>query len=511
MKKLYIVPFLLLFFALFAYFSVYGAGIDADDINVMVNGATVVFPDQQPIMVNERTYIPVRTVSEYMGATVKWNDETQTITIYRDQKYLAMSIGNTIMAIDDRKTRQKSSKQMDVAPILVEKRVMAPIRFVVEAFEGNISWDKKTNTVKIFIEILETRGNTIGNQANFTDSTSFSYDDKYIYAPMIVNAVNPLMQDPVFLFRMDYDGSNKIKLSEYLRPNSINVYNGWVYYSAWKEDLAKTSAPGKNLLVKTKIDGSESAILLESAKKDDFKYVCVLNDSVFFTRAVMEDSHDLYKIPVEGGNAAKVFDTSAAVIRSPDSPGEQYAEAAGDVNYYCIADEWIYFNDIYRNSRALYRAKLGGQEQILISRDDALSINIVNGWVYYIANIKSKNGKLQSSREIFKVRTDGSELKPVYLGNGDIRSINVAGDWVYFVMSGDSGNILCKSGIDGSGYTELINESVLPNIAIKNPIYIVNDNIYFIGSKLIDKTKIDQLYSVQTDGANVKLIASKLM
>ena len=38
---------------------------------------------------------------------------------------------------------------MDVAPILVNDRTMLPIRFIVEYFDGTVSWADATQTVTI--------------------------------------------------------------------------------------------------------------------------------------------------------------------------------------------------------------------------------------------------------------------------------------------------------------------------------------------------------------------------
>ncbi len=51
-----------------------------------VNGADVHIdsanPKVVPEIINSRTYLPIRFISENLGATVDWDSETQTITIY---------------------------------------------------------------------------------------------------------------------------------------------------------------------------------------------------------------------------------------------------------------------------------------------------------------------------------------------------------------------------------------------------------------------------------------------
>ena len=68
--------------------------------DVRVNGEIVDFPDGQPYVdENNRTMIPVRFVSEELGAKVTWNGATQSAVIEKNgiqdvEKYLKTYIDN---------------------------------------------------------------------------------------------------------------------------------------------------------------------------------------------------------------------------------------------------------------------------------------------------------------------------------------------------------------------------------------------------------------------------------
>lgn len=55
-----------------------------DQYKVMINGYSFVL-DSTPIIRNHRTYIPVRFVSESLGANVEWDTKTQTVTIIYEE------------------------------------------------------------------------------------------------------------------------------------------------------------------------------------------------------------------------------------------------------------------------------------------------------------------------------------------------------------------------------------------------------------------------------------------
>lgn len=62
--------------------------------DVRVNGYLVEFPDAQPyIDGNNRTLIPVRFVTEAMGADVSWNGATRTAVIEKDGTKVEITIG----------------------------------------------------------------------------------------------------------------------------------------------------------------------------------------------------------------------------------------------------------------------------------------------------------------------------------------------------------------------------------------------------------------------------------
>lgn len=88
-----------------------------------------------PVIRDERTVLPVRAVMEAMGAEVKWDDQSQTITLSMDGKQLNLQIDNG-QAWD----QNGNSYPLDVPPVIINGRTMLPIRFVAEYFGGTVEW-----------------------------------------------------------------------------------------------------------------------------------------------------------------------------------------------------------------------------------------------------------------------------------------------------------------------------------------------------------------------------------
>ena len=78
------------------------ASADAD-VSVTVDGRKVVFPDAKPFIdENGRTLIPVRFVTEDLGATVEWNAQDREVYITKDGVYIMIRIGQEMILVNGR-------------------------------------------------------------------------------------------------------------------------------------------------------------------------------------------------------------------------------------------------------------------------------------------------------------------------------------------------------------------------------------------------------------------------
>lgn len=72
-----------------------------DAIKVVVDRKEIIFTDQAPIIKNDRTMIPLRGVLETMGIDIVWNAEEQSITAERGDSYALFKIGETTLKTDE--------------------------------------------------------------------------------------------------------------------------------------------------------------------------------------------------------------------------------------------------------------------------------------------------------------------------------------------------------------------------------------------------------------------------
>lgn len=113
-----------------------------NEIKVLLNGTPVTF-DQAPIIEAGRTLVPMRAIFEAMGATVEWEQATQTVTGTKGDIIIKMTIGNPVMTVNGK------AITLDVAPKVLNGRTLVPVRAVAESFDADVKWDGTTQTVII--------------------------------------------------------------------------------------------------------------------------------------------------------------------------------------------------------------------------------------------------------------------------------------------------------------------------------------------------------------------------
>ena len=115
-----------------------------ENVSVTVDGKKVVFPDAKPFIdENGRTLIPVRFVTEDLGATVEWNAEDREVYITKDKSNVLIRIGQERILVNG------VTKTMDTKAIIRYDRTYVPIRYVAEGLGATVGWDAGTRTVII--------------------------------------------------------------------------------------------------------------------------------------------------------------------------------------------------------------------------------------------------------------------------------------------------------------------------------------------------------------------------
>lgn len=114
-----------------------------------VNGITYT-ADTQPVVQDNRTFVPYRLLAEALGGSVTYDNSTQTITTVDGGTSIIMTIGSTNYTVNG------TPATMDVAPFInSDNRTMVPLRFLAEALGCKVTPQYAANgttTIGVLVE-----------------------------------------------------------------------------------------------------------------------------------------------------------------------------------------------------------------------------------------------------------------------------------------------------------------------------------------------------------------------
>lgn len=115
---------------------------ETNNISVYIDNERISF-QTKPYMENDRVMVPMRKIFEKLGATVTWDNDTQSITAVKGQTTAILAIGLNIMYING------EPAALDNTPALVYDTTYVPLRAVSEALGCVVKWENDKNKVVI--------------------------------------------------------------------------------------------------------------------------------------------------------------------------------------------------------------------------------------------------------------------------------------------------------------------------------------------------------------------------
>lgn len=107
------------------------------DVTSIVSNKKFKF-DTPPVIKGGRTLIPVRAITEGLGAAVKWNAETKQVTITKDQTTIVLTLGSTTALVNGVEVK------LDTNADTMNNRTYVPLRFIMETFKMQVNYEEGT-------------------------------------------------------------------------------------------------------------------------------------------------------------------------------------------------------------------------------------------------------------------------------------------------------------------------------------------------------------------------------
>jgi spore germination protein YaaH len=96
-----------------------------------------------PVIKNNRTLVPIRTIIEALGGQVQWEAPKNLVTIQYDSTKIELTINSRKIVVNG------SVKDNDVAPEIINGRTFLPLRFLLENLGFGVDWNPDEKVVTI--------------------------------------------------------------------------------------------------------------------------------------------------------------------------------------------------------------------------------------------------------------------------------------------------------------------------------------------------------------------------
>ena len=128
---------------------------DTSGIRILINGVKLEIPQGEPgafINDDNRTLIPVRFVTDGLGADIQWDEVTRAVDIRSGKNEIRLVVGESEATVNGQVVA------FDTSPVILQGRTFVPLRFISEALGASVNWEGPSQTVVIRLE------NETGNQ-----------------------------------------------------------------------------------------------------------------------------------------------------------------------------------------------------------------------------------------------------------------------------------------------------------------------------------------------------------
>lgn len=165
--------------------------------------------DQPPVILAGRTMVPLRFISETLGARVEWESNHRQITLLYPNLEVLLHLNQHAALVNQQKI------SLDVAPIVLNGRTLVPLRFISETLGFKVDWIEETNSVSISGTILHESGRTAiaSNQTDADNPPDSVILHQRFFSDLSTTQDNQLEYEVIRLVNLEREKHNLSPLS----------------------------------------------------------------------------------------------------------------------------------------------------------------------------------------------------------------------------------------------------------------------------------------------------------
>ncbi|MCY9662267.1 DUF5050 domain-containing protein [Paenibacillus chondroitinus] len=356
-----------------------------DSRDAIINGDSVRLADP-PVLLNTTTMVPIRIVSEGLGAEVLWSGENQTVFI------------SSMITGSDSKVGPAAEKDENTAYGNATSNTQQ-LGLVVEK-DGWIYYVSVNEQGKFELGRMRTDGTDYQKLLEKGVCSLNAVDDWLLFKGCVGDRSD-------HIYKMRYDGTELTEVDK----NTVFVrwmyyYNGWIYYVS----------ADKNGINRMRMDGTSN----EEISADFLINVSstIGDDWIYYTDSL---NKKLKKMRLDGSDAHTIFEDRIALALVVDQG-------------------WVYFSEQPAGGslieRVVTRMRLDGtEEERIVGGDELISVNnftVQNGVIYYVNLYNMCLYKRNIEDDSAATMVTNKQIKRIYTITDGLYLQSYEGDW-YFV------------------------------------------------------------------------------
>ena len=99
--------------------------------------------DAAPVIIDSRTYVPIRFIVDAMGGDVQWEPNEKRVTVIRGSQMIEMRAGKKELTLNGKLIVG------DAAPVIRDNRTLVPLRLLSEQFGWKVDWNAEKKEVTL--------------------------------------------------------------------------------------------------------------------------------------------------------------------------------------------------------------------------------------------------------------------------------------------------------------------------------------------------------------------------
>lgn len=219
---------------------------------VLVNNRTLK-TEFSPYIKQGRTFVPIREITENLGADVKWNNKDKSIKISLNGDVIDMKINSPNVRVNGKKISLDNAQAPQLALYSSprkETKTMVPLRFISETFGYDVDWNNdkvraeiSTSKTKSIVED-DKKENSNKNNKNTKNNKSNNKNTKKVASKTKTSDSKSIFDSNYFQSNVEKSETNKIT-KEIKGGNKDKIFD--------QAELDKSDEK-KNRVIKDKIE-----------------------------------------------------------------------------------------------------------------------------------------------------------------------------------------------------------------------------------------------------------------